>query len=451
MLFDWSLYMPTYPFSLFKRADRPCFLVSFKDENGKYLPPLSTKMKDEQEALKIAFQWLQDGVPKKQNTVKVHSLSLRETVKSLKDNEEAQTMITELKRQGWLKSFVINNTPQAEEFIQFLSNFWNWDNSPYIKEKLRKAHSIHRRHCKMQSQSITLYWKPFFQGRYIGEITAKDIDNFIEYMGEKSLSSSRKNVVIKAGLKPLRWAYSKGIIEQDPTRGHIMFSGEQHKRNILTPSTATAIFNTEWIDERAKLANMLSAVTGMRMGEILALRYQDLGPDCIFVNGAWNNEDKIKLPKNNETRTVEIPFPSLMNALFSLAEQNPWGVNPDSFVFWAVTKKDSPMQGSRLFIGGLRKALIQIGYTEHEAKKVTFHGWRHFFTSYMIKKLDKKLLKGETGHKTDIMLALYSDHETEGDRQLIQSTKKETFAGLLPERPKLVTFKKMGNKIACCG
>jgi hypothetical protein len=49
------------------------------------------------------------------------------------------------------------------------------------------------------------------------------------------------------------------------------------------------------------------------------------------------------------------------------------------------------------------------------------------------------------------MLALYSDHETDGDRKTIQATKKETFAGLLPESPKLVTFKKMGNKIACCG
>jgi integrase len=443
--------MSAYPFSVFKRADRPCFLVSFKDDSGKYLPPLSTKKKTEEEALQVAFQWLRDGIPQKQNTVRVHNLSLRETVKSLKDSEDAQTMIAELKRQGWLKSFVLNNTPQAEQFTAFLSNFWDWDNSPYVKEKLRKAHGIHRRHCKLQSQAVTLYWQPFFQERNIGEITTKDIDNFIDYMGGKPLSASRKNVVIKAGLKPLRWAFSKGIIEQDPTRGHIMFSGEQHKRNILTPTTAAAIFNMEWTDARAKLANMLASVTGMRMGEILALRFQDLGPDCIYVRSSWNMEDKTKPTKNNEPRTVEIPFPGLMYALFSLAQQNPWGVRPDSFVFWAVTKNDIPMQGSRLFLDGLREALVKAGFTEEEAKKYMFHGWRHFFTSYMIKKLDKKLLKGETGHKTDIMLALYSDHETEGDRQTIQTTKKETFAGLLPERPKLVTYKKMGNKIACCG
>jgi hypothetical protein len=55
--------MNAYPFSIFKRADRPCYLVSFKDDNGKYLPPFSTKKKTEAEALKVAFQWLRDGIP----------------------------------------------------------------------------------------------------------------------------------------------------------------------------------------------------------------------------------------------------------------------------------------------------------------------------------------------------------------------------------------------------
>ena len=443
--------MNAYPFSIYKRADRTYFSVAFKDANGKQLPPISTKKKTHDEALQVAFQWLRDGIPQKQNAVKVHELTLKDVGRKVKNSTEAEIVIAELKKQGWLKSYVLTGTPQAENFINFLSTFWDWEKSPYIEEMLRNAHGIHRRHCKMQYQSINLYWKPFFENRNIGEITAKEIDGFIKYMGTMPVSASRKNVVIKAGLKALRWAFSKGIIEQDPTRGHIMFSGDERKRNILTPSTASAIFKTEWIDERAKLANMLASITGMRMGEILALRFQDLGSDCIFVRSSWNDTDGLKLPKNNEVRTVEIPFPGLIDALFSLAQQNPWGVSPDSFIFWAVTKKEIPMQGSRLFLSGLRQALVKVGYTEEEALKFSFHGWRHFFTSYMIKKLDKKLLKGETGHKTDIMLAHYSDHETEGDRQIIQLTKKETFAGLLPELPKLVTYKKMGNKLACCG
>ena len=194
-------------------------------------------------------------------------------------------------------------------------------------------------HCLKQGQAIKLYWEPFFQGRYLGEITANDIDAFITHMGTTSLSSSRKNVVIKAGTKPIRWAFSKGKIEVDPTRGHTMFSVEDRERSILSPTAAAAAFRVVWKDERAKIANMLASVTGMRSGEILALRLQDLGKDCIYVRASWNRADKLKPTKNNEPRTVEIPFPDLIYELVNLAKQNPWGVSPDSLVFGQIRKK----------------------------------------------------------------------------------------------------------------
>ncbi len=194
---------------------------------------------------------------------------------------------------------------------------------------------------------------------------------------------------------------------------------------------------------------MLAAVTGMRNGEILALRFLDLGADCLYVHSSWNREDGTKLPKNNEVRTVEIPFPDLMNGLIELAKQNPWGVSPDSYVFWTEYRQDRPMQGY-IFNRGLRRALIEIGFSKDEAEKYLFHGWRHFYTSYMIKKLDKKLLKSQTGHRTDEMLAHYGDHETDGDRELIQLKSKETFAGLLPEKSKMLVFKKEPYVAAAC-
>ena len=154
--------MNALPFSVFKRNNRPGFLVAFKDTDGKYLPALSTKKKTHDEAMQVAFQWLRDGIPQNKSTIKVHKLSLRETVKSLKDSTDAETMIAELKRQGWLKSFVMPDTPQAQDFSAFLNTFWNWDTSPYIQEKLRKAHGIHRRHCRIQERAISLYWPAIF-------------------------------------------------------------------------------------------------------------------------------------------------------------------------------------------------------------------------------------------------------------------------------------------------
>jgi integrase len=98
------------------------------------------------------------------------------------------------------------------------------------------------------------------------------------------------------------------------------------------------------------------------------------------------------------------------------------------------------MQGQN-FGKALREVLIQIGFTENEAALYEFHGWRHFYTSYMIRKLDKKLLKSQTGHLTDVMLNHYSDHEIEGDREIIKAKQIETFAGLLPERSNILVFK----------
>ena len=258
-------------------------------------------------------------------------------------------------------------------------------------------------------------------------------------MGTKNLSASRKNVVIKAGTKPLRWAFAKSKIECDPTRGHLLFTDKKKKRKILTPAIAAAIFKIEWKNNMAKLANMLAAVTGMRNGEIIALRYPDICIDFLDVQNSWNGVDKLKGTKNNEARTVEITFQYLINELAYLANQNPFGVSPESYVFWSEKKKDVPNRG-RIFVEGLRDALMKIGFSKEESEEYDFHGWRHFYTSYMVKKLDKKLLKSQTGHLTDDMINLYSDHETVGDRELIQAKQRETFAELIPEPPFLLEY-----------
>ena len=155
--------MNAYPFTVFKRSNRPFYFVSFKDPSGRFLSPVSTKKTTEKEAMQVAFEWLRDGVPKKRETVKVNDLSLMEVAKKIKTQTEAEMLLAELKRLGWAKSYVLCETPAAQLFIPFLTTFWDWDTSPYIKEKRRKNHGIHKRHCKLQGQAINLYWKPFFE------------------------------------------------------------------------------------------------------------------------------------------------------------------------------------------------------------------------------------------------------------------------------------------------
>jgi len=423
--------MNDYPFSVFKRADRTIYSVAFKDEQGKYLPPVSTGKKTEKEAMQAAFEMLREGKRKNGKAVTVHGLSLKEAARKVRNAEEAETIMAELKRLGWVKSYVARGAPDSENFLEFLARFWDYDRSPYVQEKLRKAHGIHRRYCRCQTQAAAKYWAPRFEGRLLGELTGKDIGDFISSMAETGLSASRINMVVLAGTQPLRWAHSKGMIAEDPTRGHLMFSGTGAKRKILAPGAAAAAFRAEWKCGRARLGSLLAAVTGMRLGEIQALRLGDLGAASLSVRASWNPIDGVKTTKTNAARTVELNFPEIMDALREQAMRNPWGASPDSFVFWTEGASAAPMREKR-FMAPFRAALESAGMTREEAGTYVFHGWRHFYATYMAGELDRKLLKSQTGHKTDKMLARYADHEAEGDREAIRSAQRRTFAGLLP-------------------
>jgi integrase len=426
-----------YPFSVFKRADRPAYLVAFKDENGKYLSPVSTKKRTEAEAIQTAFLWLRDGIPQKQAALNVKDLSLKDTARKVGNTTEADIMLKELKRQGWIKNYVLADTPQAQDFSTFLTDFWDWEKSAYIKEKRRKNHGLHKYHCIRQGQAIKQYWEPFFKGRFLGDITQGDLDSFINHMGDKPISASRKNTVIKAGVKALRWSFSKELIEKDITRGIMFFSGEAGERKILTPTAAAAVFKADWKDERVKLGNMIAAVTGMRQGEIMALQTQDIGPDFLTVRHGWNHVDKIKSTKNDETRVVELPFPELVQALITLAGKNPNGVHPESFVFWSEIRAERPMKAD-FFLAGLREALQTIGYSKEAVAGYVFHSWRHFYSSYMQERINEKLLQKQTGHKTLKVLRHYTDHELTGDRERVRAAQNESFRELIPSGAKAV-------------
>jgi hypothetical protein len=205
------------PFSVFKRKNRPCYVVVFKNERtGTYLTPISTRQTDEAAAIKVAYEWFKNGVPKKDNVVNLKDYTLRDLAKEA-DKTDAESIVSELKRRGLLKSAIITDTKQDRDFADFILNFWDYDNSPYIREKLRKNHGIHRRYCYEQLGAVKKYWVPYFTGKLLGEITRQDIEAFIEYFetlpetkGERvPQSAKRKNIIIQAGTIALSWAFNK--------------------------------------------------------------------------------------------------------------------------------------------------------------------------------------------------------------------------------------------------
>jgi integrase len=418
--------MKQLPFSVFKKGNRRFYYVRFKNEQtGECLPVISTK---------------------------------KET------KADAEFICKELQRRGLLKSYILEESVQAIDFITYLTDFWDWEKSPYINEKLRRNHGIHKRYAAEMTGTINRYWSPFFKGKSLGEITRQDIEAFITYLEslpekakkeqaeiDKALqeeaeqkpkrknaarqkrriirfpkSVSRRNTIIQAGTVPLAWAFQKEMIDKDIVSGITWFSGKANERQILTPELAKTLFTVNWKDERSRLANMLAMVTGMRAGEIQGLQIQDLGQDCLYIRHSWNFQDGLKTTKNNETRIVEIPFPGLMRELIEMAKNNPHGHDMDSFVFWAEKFSNKPIEQD-IFRRDLKDALKKIGLNQETAKAYTFHSWRHYFTAYMRDKVNEKLLQSQTGHKTLSMLDHYAGHKITGDRERIRQAQIETW------------------------
>ncbi|MDR0472253.1 MAG: tyrosine-type recombinase/integrase [Treponema sp.] len=446
--------MTHLPFSVFKRKGRKIYYVQFKSSDGSYLPAVSTGQTTKTQAIEISFKWFREGRPVQGSKV---SISIKDALRSVDTAAEAEFICGELKRLGFLKAYVVAGSKQAVDFGIFLQEFWDFDNSPYIKERLRKNHGIHKNYTIDQKLSVNKYWVPFFKGRVLGGITRQDIENFIDDIAsrkivreqalpdgkieknERNLSAGRKNRILKAGIIPLRWAFAKEILEKDVTASMTLFSEKSAERHILPPEIATALFKVEWPDGRVRLANILAAVTGLRLGEIQGLQVQDLGKERLYIRHSWNRRDKLKTTKNNTDRTVELPFPGLIEDLLKVAGQNPHGASMDSYVFWAEKNPAKPIE-DRLILAGLRDALVKTGMSEKSAGVYVFHGWRHFFTSYMRGRLADKLIQAETGHKSLAMLGRYSEHQLAGDREKIQKVKKDVFGSLMASQQPLLPF-----------
>jgi hypothetical protein len=73
-----------------------------------------------------------------------------------------------VKAAGFFENLCNDGSRQAVDFPLFLANFWDYDNSPYVREKLRKNHGIHRNYTAGQKQVVEKYRGPFSRGGFWG-------------------------------------------------------------------------------------------------------------------------------------------------------------------------------------------------------------------------------------------------------------------------------------------
>ncbi|MCK4513069.1 tyrosine-type recombinase/integrase [bacterium] len=402
-------------------------------ETGLKLTAKSTGKRGKDDAVLVVADWLKNGVPtgrmrhRRPARMAFTLASILDVLRTIDLTTEDAVRITDvLKARELLVSAVVAGGDAAEMFNDFLRWFWTYDESEYIQDKIDAGHRIGRAHAAQSLERARKHWFPYFAGRRLGDVTRIDVQAFKRHLSDPALKlapNTRQRILV-VGTTALKWACNEERIPANPTEGILTFSGDPKKRGIPEPAEAAALFKLDWPDEQVKVGNILAATTGLRAGEIVALRREDVGESVLTVRHSYSERDGLKAPKNGETRVVPLR-PAMRDTLLHLAETNPHGTS--GFLFHGVSP-DVPMN-PREFLAGLREMLVRLSVGDDASRKqrkeareewdrrnVLFHSWRHFYLTHMAGAgTDPRKLMMVSGHKTTRVFEDYANHMTESD------------------------------------
>lgn len=438
------------PFYLAKNSSgyyKVCFVNT---ETGKVTNTKSTHTKNKFEANMIASSWVTKGAPEKR-TSPSRAFNLQQADSSSIDlnsvaqrltREEASLLIDLLNKRfdfvssadclNTIPNNSVNLVPNVQSanaenvsgstkpifLIETLSNFWDFENSEYVKKRIARGYDIKQRNCKEKLGIVKRYWAKYFDAdRTVQSLTSRELDDFLMYLRiEKNLSADTVNKTMTAGNMAFEFLIKEGLITSNPLTSVERFKVNAKKRGIPTETEMKKLMelNWDWTDSVNKLAFKVAALFGLRAGEISGLQVCDIdaNADLLYIRHSWNDTDKLKDTKNGDDRIIPIEHGVALELLMN-ARRNP-DYSDTSFVFWSPKVAGQPMWPSS-FEDDFYIAMQKIGISEEQRKErnIVFHSLRHYCATQIAQRASLEIAMKILGHRTEEMTRLYSEHETQ--------------------------------------
>jgi integrase len=422
------------------------FYAELTTPEGRKLVARSTGTTDRDEALLVVAEWLKHGVPvgrerKPRPADAVMELDgiLRAVRGADLDGDDALKIIGALKDRGLVSVVAAQATGRgAVPFVRFLEEFWDYDRSEYIRDRLSHGYRFSRRHAHECQNRLKSALAPFFKDKKLNGVTTEDLKRLSNELAGRGLATSTINQIMLAAVTPLKWAFSQKIIPANPAVGLTRFSIVNKERGVLAEAEAAEVFSVEWEDKRAFVASLVAVTTGARSGECLALRRSDIGEDTLNIQHSYSALDRLKAPKNGRKRAAPL-LPEVRAALLDLLRDNPHQID-DPFVFYSL-RDDRPVD-PKVILDGLHTAIDTLNAKrkaenpEAEAidwkkRGVVFHSWRRYFCSRMTDELDGEKVARVSGHLSKSVFKKYSDHIETKNVEEVGSVAARVFSNIL--------------------
>ena len=283
------------------------------------------------------------------------------------------------------------------------------------KRSILKPSTI-ARYSNLFENHIRLY----FNDITIHNITNKNLQKFVDDSLKRKMSYIViKEIILLIKLSLRRYAkfedYVMPFIDLD-----IPSSKSNNKVETLTKPEEKIILNYILANERLKYSGILiSLLTGMRIGEICALKWTDIDLKKRQINAnktlqricVKNQKSQIEIGKTKTSSGSRIiPIGNLLyDFLISIKPSN-----RDTYVLTNTIKPKEPRNYRKIYKTLLKKLKI---------KSTTFHALRHTFATRLIEnKVDIKTISELLGHaSTNITISIYVHSEYNTKRKAIKS------------------------------
>ena len=221
----------------------------------------------------------------------------------------------------------------------------------------------------------------------LSDLTLDDVQDYADRM----LAAGAQPSTIRNAIMPVRvicnWRRREVLV--NPTAGLRLPAVRSGRDRIASPAEAEQLLAALKRSDRPLWATALYA--GLRRGELMALRWQDVdfAQGIINVVRAWDPKDREMVAPKSKAGTRRVPIPAALRA-FLAPEKLSSGGEPDALVFGV---RGEPFSASSV---GER---AQRAWESAGLEPISLHECRHTFASLMIAAgVNAKALSTFMGH-----------------------------------------------------
>jgi integrase len=224
----------------------------------------------------------------------------------------------------------------STKFSDLFGNYFQWDSYPWVASKLARStkekQAIKWRAVYRYRQLLVVHILPYFGKMDVSAITPTLINKWLLSFRDKNLSGKTGNSA-KSVLSILFESAIDASLIKENSCSRVKPLASMAKKKELISKDETALFFAEkyWPNKDYHLFFITASVTGMRLGELQAVRHYDidLEKSIIHINGSYNSNTGRNSTKNQEIRIIPCPV-SLLEKIIQI---NDCGHNAYIFSF----------------------------------------------------------------------------------------------------------------------